>query len=103
MCSRYFLDADGDVIAYTFRVPVDDRVRRRYNIAPTHEGPVIRENRAGDAREIAVTRWGLVPHLAKDPSDGNRMINARAVALEWKPPVRHAAEPRRYPLPVAGP
>ncbi len=102
MCSRYFLDADGNVIAYTFRVPVDDRVRRRYNIAPTQEVPVIRENRAGDAREIAVARWGLVPHWAKDPSVGNRMINARAEGIESKPAFRDAVERRRCLVPATG-
>ena len=30
MCSRYFLDADGNVIAYTFNVPVHDRIRKRF-------------------------------------------------------------------------
>jgi putative SOS response-associated peptidase YedK len=102
MCSRYFLDADGNVIAYTFRVPVDDRVRRRYNIAPTQEVPVIRENRAGDAREVAVLRWGLVPHWAKDPSVGNRMINARAEGIESKPAFREAVERRRCLVPATG-
>src|SRR5258706_14275010 len=102
MCSRYFLDADGNVIAYTFRVPVDDRVRRRYNIAPTQEVPVIRQNRAGDAREVAVARWGLVPHWAKDPSVGNRMINARAEGIESQPAFRDAVERRRCLVPATG-
>ena len=43
MCSRYFLDADGNIIAYTFRVPLTDRIKRRFNIAPTQQAPVVRE------------------------------------------------------------
>ncbi|MGZ5035071.1 MAG: SOS response-associated peptidase family protein, partial [Usitatibacter sp.] len=58
MCSRYFLDADGNIIAYTFQVPVHDRIRKRFNIAPTQEAPVIRAAKDG-AREIAMLRWGL--------------------------------------------
>ena len=42
MCSRYFLDADGNIIAYTFRVPVKEPIRKRFNIAPTQQAPVIR-------------------------------------------------------------
>ena len=51
VCSRYFLDADGNVIAYTFNVPVHDRIRKRFNIAPTQEAPVVRVNAQG-AREV---------------------------------------------------
>ena len=47
MCSRYFLDADGNIIAYTFRVPLTDRIKRRFNIAPTQQAPVVREGAAG--------------------------------------------------------
>jgi hypothetical protein len=54
MCSRYFLDADGNVIAYTFRVPVDDRVRRRYNIAPTQSAAA---PACASARESQALAW----------------------------------------------
>ena len=76
MCSRYFLDADGNVIAYTFSVPLNERVRRRFNIAPTQEAPVVRIAQDG-AREMAMLRWGLVPAWASDIGVGTKMINAR--------------------------
>jgi putative SOS response-associated peptidase YedK len=60
MCSRYFLDADGNVIAYTFAVAADDRLRKRFNIAPTQEAPIVRVAKGG-GRELAMARWGLVP------------------------------------------
>ena len=59
MCSRYFLDADGNIIAYTFNVAVQGPIRKRFNIAPTQEAPVIRAPRERDAsapaRELATT------------------------------------------------
>jgi putative SOS response-associated peptidase YedK len=39
--------------------------------------------------------WGLIPSWAKDPSIGNRMINARAETLAEKPSFRSAFHRRR--------
>src|SRR5258705_12919462 len=85
MCSRYFLDADGNVIAYTFAVTVDDRLRKRFNIAPTQEAPIVRATKDGAGRELAMARWGLVPFWAKDLAIGTKMINARSEGVETKP------------------
>ena len=101
MCSRYFLDADGNVIAYTFRVPVHEGIRRRFNIAPTHEAPVIRA-KADGAREVALLRWGLVPSWAKEFSVGSKLINARCETLGEKPAFRAAFRARRCIVPASG-
>jgi putative SOS response-associated peptidase YedK len=101
MCSRYFLDADGNIIAYTFRVPVNPDVKKRYNIAPTQDAPVVRLDRAGN-REVAMLRWGLVPFWSKDLKSGNRMINARAEGIETRPAFREAVERRRCVVPATG-
>ena len=100
MCSRYFLDADGNVIAYTFRVPLNERVKRRFNIAPTQDAPVIRATPGGE-RELAVLRWGLVPHWARDIKVGTRMINARSEGIESKPAFRDAVRQRRCVVPAS--
>ena len=102
MCSRYFLDADGNVIAYTFTVPLHDRVRKRFNIAPTQEAPVIRAAREGGGREVAMLRWGLVPFWAADLNVGTRMINARSDGVESKPAFREAMKQRRCIVPATG-
>jgi|SRR5215831_13382128 len=102
MCSRYFLDADGNIIAYTFRVPAEPRIVRRANIAPTQEAPVIRATRDGAAREVAMLRWGLVPFWAKDPSIGHKLINARSESALEKPAFREAFRARRCAIPASG-
>jgi putative SOS response-associated peptidase YedK len=71
----------------------------RFNVAPTQPVAVVRC--APDAsgpepeRDWALLRWGLVPHWAKDPSIGNRMINARAETAAGKPAYRAAFRRRR--------
>ena len=101
MCSRYFLDADGNVIAYTFAVAADDRILKRFNIAPTQLAPVVRVGQDG-ARELAMLRWGLVPPWAKDIAVGTRMINARGEGVETKPAFRAAVDKRRCIVPATG-
>jgi putative SOS response-associated peptidase YedK len=100
MCSRYFLDADGNVIAYTFRVPLHEPIRKRFNIAPTQQAPVIRVSASG--RELAMLRWGLVPSWAKELAVGNKMINARSEGVEAKPAFRAAVQQRRCIVPATG-
>jgi len=106
MCSRYFLDADGNIIAYTFRVPAAD-VKKRYNIAPTQAAPVVRLARRDESgseppRELAMLRWGLVPSWAKELAVGTQMINARAETVAEKPAFRKALEKRRCIVPATG-
>ena len=101
MCSRYFLDADGNIIAYTFRVPVHEPIRKRFNIAPTQQAPVVRAAQDG-GREVAMLRWGLVPPWAKDVAVGNRMINARSEGVDSKPAFRAAVRERRCLVPASG-
>jgi len=47
-------------------------------------------------------RWGLVSFWAKDPSTGNRMINARSETVDSKPSFRNAFRKRRCLIPADG-
>ena len=49
---------------------------RRYNVAPTNDVYAVLED--GSTRHLDAFHWGLVPHWAKDPKIGSKMINARA-------------------------
>lgn len=64
----------------------------RYNIAPTQDVAVVPNN---GQNQVEFFRWGLVPFWAKDPSIGNRMINARAETVAEKPAFRAAYRRRR--------
>ena len=56
--------------------------------------------RAAASGSCGCSRWGLVPSWAKDPSIGNRMINARMETVAEKPAYRRAFAVA--PVPAAG-
>ena len=78
MCGRYGF-APGEFRDIKIRFNIFNEIPLflpRYNIAPSQQAPII-ANLQG-ANRIELFQWGLVPWWAKDPSIGNRMINARA-------------------------
>ena len=94
MCGRFAFYSPSEATAALFGVSGTLPVEARYNIAPTQYIAAIRED-ADDGRELTMLRWGLVPFWAKDPSIGNRMINARAETVAEKPAYRAAWRRRR--------
>lgn len=93
MCGRFTLTPDpADLMeafpGFTF--PAD--LTPRYNIAPSQLVAAIPNNGQNKAD---LFHWGLIPSWAKDPTIGNRMINARAESLAEKPSFRTAYRRRR--------
>ncbi|HET6762479.1 MAG TPA: SOS response-associated peptidase [Longimicrobiaceae bacterium] len=102
MCGRFGVTFRGDELAAAL-----DAVWRgeplpqpRYNVAPTQHAPVLFA-RDGE-RVLEMTRWGLIPSWAKDPSIGSKMINARAETVAEKPSYRAAFRKRRCLVPMNG-
>ena len=94
MCGRFAFYSPTEAAAALFGVTGSVAVEPRYNIAPTQYVAAIR-NGADEERELVMLRWGLVPFWAKEPSIGNRMINARAETVAEKPSYRNAYQHRR--------
>ncbi len=101
MCGRYTLHVQLSFLADLFGFDKGGlNFAPSYNIAPTQEVlVVIGEN---NRREAQLMRWGLIPSWAKDPSIGNRMINARAETVSEKPSFRDALRKRRCLVPADG-
>jgi putative SOS response-associated peptidase YedK len=101
MCGRYTLSTDLKKVAKRFGAEADGMVstKPRYNIAPTQTVIVVKDD---GQRHLVQMRWGLIPSWAKDPSIGNRMINARAETLAEKPAFRAALKKRRCIIPADG-
>lgn len=107
MCGRYASAKSPEKLAEEFEA--DDAtggaVREDYNVAPTKNVPVVRERTADDGilqRRVELMRWGLVPSWAKDPSIGNRLINARIESVADKAAFRRAVKKRRCLVPADG-
>jgi putative SOS response-associated peptidase YedK len=102
MCGRFLLTTSGADLAESFGLPEIPDLPPRYNIAPTQPVAVVRAEPGAGGRELALVRWGLIPHWAQDPAIGNRLINARAEAAAEKPAFRDALGQRRCLIPADG-
>ena len=93
MCGRYTLTLDpGELQDMLELGPFIHVVQPRYNIAPMQPVPIVKDFQT---RAVELYRWGLVPFWSKDPTIGNRMINARAETVNEKPAFRGAFKYRR--------
>lgn len=95
MCGRFTLRTPLIKVAELFGLDETPDVEARYNVAPTQQVAAVRIRPDAEERELAMLRWGLIPHWADDPSIGNRMINARAETVAGKPAFRQAFKRRR--------
>jgi putative SOS response-associated peptidase YedK len=100
MCGRYTLHTDLERLIEQFELFRAAEIKPRYNISPSQMVPVIRPTDQG--RELALLRWGLVPHWAKEEKTGYSMINARAETVTEKPAFRSAFRRRRCLIPADG-
>jgi putative SOS response-associated peptidase YedK len=103
MCGRYRQARSAAELAEIFETvnPIPNRAPS-WNIAPTQDALVVRRHPETGARHLDALRWGLVPHWAKDPSSGARMINARAEGVADRPAFRAAFAKRRCLVPADG-
>lgn len=100
MCGRFTLTADPNDLREAFPwLNIPEAPAPRYNVAPSQPVAVI-PNDGKNQMDYFV--WGLIPPWAKDPSIGNRMINARAETLTEKPSFRTAFRRRRCLIPADG-
>jgi putative SOS response-associated peptidase YedK len=107
MCGRYARRSDKQKIAEAFHVAQDLSTivmpPSDYNIAPTTQQPVIRENRDTAEREMVVMRWGLIPFFSKSITDVKAVstINARAETVTTSRTWREPFKKRRCLVPVS--
>jgi putative SOS response-associated peptidase YedK len=110
MCGRYATTQTSASLHQAFEIDLANsfvELEADYNVAPTKLAPVVIGRRGDDTspapqRELLTARWGLIPSWAKDPSIGNRMINARSETVADKPAFKRAFASRRALVPADG-
>jgi putative SOS response-associated peptidase YedK len=102
MCGRFTLFEADKILSKEFGVSGFSSLSPHYNIAPSQPVAAVRVAPAGTGRELALLRWGLIPSWSKDPTIGNRLINARAETAREKPSFRNAFRRHRCLIPTNG-
>jgi putative SOS response-associated peptidase YedK len=102
MCGRFVLMTPSKSLAERFDTQEVLHEKPRYNVAPTQNILIVRFDSRTGRREMCMVRWGLIPSWAKDPSMGNRLINARGESVHTKPAFKTSFRFRRCLVPADG-
>ncbi len=94
MCGRYAITTPLEAMERLFNFEGQlINMPARYNVAPTQDVPIVRiEN---NVRKLAMVRWGLVPHWAKEIPTSKPLINARSETISEKASFRTAYRRQR--------
>ncbi|MDY7103966.1 MAG: SOS response-associated peptidase [Actinomycetota bacterium] len=101
MCGRFVSSSPPEDLAAYFGAEqtTNDHTEPNFNVAPTTDVLVVV---GAEDRRLESFHWGLVPIWAKDPSVGNRMINARAETVRSKNAFKRSYAKRRCLIPADG-
>ncbi len=101
MCSKFSIKSHPETVKNHFKYLNPAEFPPLDNIRPTDPIMIIREVNA-NKRELALVRWGLIPHWVKYPDDFSLIINARAETLMEKPSFRTSMAHKRCLVPADG-
>ncbi len=106
MCGRFRQTRSAKFLERQFNSELIDALSEfdvlpRVNIAPTQPVVVVKQSK-GKPRVITMMRWGLIPAWAKDPSIGNRNINARSETIYSTISFSDSVRSRRCLIPADG-
>lgn len=103
MCGRYIFTEEPRKLYRRYDVGASKKIQLEtqamYNIAPGSLVPVVTRN---SLNTIEIMKWGLIPHWAKDPKIGYKLINARAETVAQKPSYRSSFKNKRCLVPATG-
>src|SRR5664279_599060 len=68
MCGRYRLSRRKQMIQEYFDTTHEVDWKPRYNVAPSQQVGIIRQDQTKPERHFSIARWGLISFWAKDAS-----------------------------------
>jgi putative SOS response-associated peptidase YedK len=103
MCGRYRLSRRKQAIDEYFSTDSTGADwAPSYNIAPTQNVAIVRQNPKRRTRTLSVVRWGLIPSWTEAAAVPGGVINARAETAASKPTFSEALRRRRCLIPADG-
>jgi putative SOS response-associated peptidase YedK len=102
VCNRYRLTHSKQYLAERFEAADEIDDHPRYNIAPTQQVLIVRNEHGAKTRHFTTMPWGLIPSWAKDMSIGNRTLNARSETVTKMPAFRDSILKKRCLIPADG-
>jgi putative SOS response-associated peptidase YedK len=105
MCQRYMLATPIEELSSRYNFVGGVPYPPRPNIRPGEPVCVVRFRpgvEASGERELALVRWGLIPHWVKDPREFGALMNARAETILEKPSFKTPMRHRRCIVPADG-
>jgi putative SOS response-associated peptidase YedK len=103
MCGRYVSPEQAAIErAYHIGRQNSNPFRRRYNVLPTTNVPILRHASDIGDTELTEARWGLIPHWWSRPKPPTSTINARSEEAAGKPMWKDPYRRSRCLIPAAG-
>ena len=100
MCGRFSNKTEMTDLSKAFELDdIDAFFPMIFNASPGMDLPVITSEQP---KKIQKKRWGLIPSFAKDPTIGQKMINARSETIQEKPSFRKSFQNNRCLIPATG-
>ena len=94
MCERFTFQIPSAILTRTFGLAEHPTVSPRYNIAPTQQVAIIRQQ-ADCKNSLDYLYWGLIPSYVNSRAFGRRLFNARSETVAEKPAFRRLINHRR--------
>lgn len=103
MCGRYVSPEQAAIErAYHIGRHNNNPFRRRFNVLPTTNIPILRHADDIEGSELAEARWGLIPHWWSKSKPPTSTINARSEEAADKPVWKHPYRHSRCLIPAIG-
>ena len=101
MCGRFTIKFTIEEANKEFKVKkIIEKFAPSYNVAPSQKIPVIYNENGIVA--LDAYKWGLIPHWAKEPNTGYKMINARIETIAEKHTYNKELQEGRCLIPASG-